>query len=326
MKESMFVQAIFQGKVIPSATAIHVVLEEIDGLDLDEKEKSDSIMAFSIISRLFIFSQLAIVDSEAEEAFFGSDGSENEKVSLLRDINKILEAMVKSLGFVNFDLLIQSRIIKGWYLHTRGNYSGGDSQRLRKENGAINHFFKGKKISPHVDSFIKPYEIFYKQQMELQRVLYERICSPLTNLAAIEYNLACDYDFVFMQSVSLVARTDRRMYELLIKYTDLESKLVRVCEKDKNPWLFQCPYCKKRQLLVSRRISAHCIYCGKNYKADWNRKDRPPKPTRASAGWEVAFKHLGCQKCNFQRDLNVKKNCFNCYCEEKNINPESYAR
>jgi hypothetical protein len=157
------------------------------------------------------------------------------------------------------------------------------------------------------------------------------------------YLLATEYIIAF----SYVATWDNQMFIVemnpglsLAELVEKSSQVSKECkdeykflEKKKkeqkgSPYFFHCPFCRNYSNVLKGKTPKSCAQCGKEYQQNWDTINRPPKPTRASAGWKVAFdgNRRDCQKCGEKRQVNEENTCFMCYCCQNNINPKTFTK
>jgi hypothetical protein len=229
---------------------------------------------------------------------------------------------------------IQYSVIECWHYVLRSNFTGGDPQKHKRRASAM------VKALKNTDKRLMEQEI---RKIDVKPILPNENLIRYKDNDLNSYLLATEYIVAF----SYVATWDNQMFIVemnpglsLAELVEKSSQVSKECKAEYlfledmgrkqtgSPYFFHCPFCRNYSKVPRRKTPKSCAQCGKEYQQNWDTINRPPKPTRASAGWKVAFdgNRRDCQKCGEKRQVNEEYTCFMCYCCQNNINPKTFTK
>jgi hypothetical protein len=241
-----------------------------------------------------------------------------EVLKLHQQIIEIEKEEFGLCGFRESDYAVYAhcRAIASWHESIRGNFQGRGAQDFKKDIGTTIYKLKRKKTR----NYKKPVKDFLE---------YPESSNALEFSMNLELKQACGkvnyFNYIIHDSLA-------GNYELMVLYLrELEPRkeLGKITEKLTAPssYEYRCPYCFRVSTQTSSEVPKSCDQCEKFYKESWDKANRPRRPTRADAGWNVAFagNRRNCQDCGEKRQVNNQSECFDCFCGKKNINPENFT-
>jgi hypothetical protein len=252
------------------------------------------------------------------EMFFFSDNA----LPLIANSEYLSLVELIEVGFdaESITLYRQCTLIKDWHECVRNNFTGGNRQRNKRSMSGIMKHLDGKKKFENLDLYPK---LCYEELLDHHNF---ESCQ-----LAMEYLEACDYVASLNHAkVMKIKHSNGTKYSYREKLENVK-KLMDTMEKHPTTtYQFLCSFCKKYSKVNGGKTPTDCgsAQCKKEYKQKWEKGNRPPQPTRASAGWEVAFdgNRRDCQSCGEKRQVNEERICFDCYCHQNNINPKTSSK
>jgi hypothetical protein len=290
------------GLLIPSKASMEAVSATMDTNSLD----------------LFLEQHDKWFESETKILYFkynpvvATNDYEKTILQLVENDDWLIERFINSgIDYDSFKLLIQFQFVMRWHESLRGNFTGFDAQKHKRAATSLIKILKNKDPDDLAQKLID----HDSPQSEVNKKLIE-YWDINTYLLANEYSTAFSYVELCHHQLGLLEKNNlqegeiiNQFKQLLFLSKDTFSSVGDMGRKQSgNIYLFQCPFCKAVSKVPSGKKPSHCgsSQCEKDYKAAWERGNRKyeRKPTRADAGWVVAF------------GGNPRK-CFGLLCDEE---------